>query len=158
MSRLLVVLLILGLQGCARPASVAIGPEAGSGMVWALSETEEEGLKLAYGQGQSGDLVVMFACAPHTGELWISAPAPRAGDLVLASGGASLRLAARAEPWPAEDAVLLEAPAPARSPALARFARTGELRLSVARRAAALPADPAQTLIIQRFFTACSAA
>lgn len=157
MSRLLVVLLILGLQGCARPASVALGQEAAPGMAWALSETQEEGLKLAYGHGRSGDLVVMFACTPHRDELRISVPAPRPGDLVLASGGSSLRLATQVEPWPAGDAVLLEALAKARSPALAQFARTGELRLSIARRAALLPSDAAQTLIIRRFFATCSA-
>jgi hypothetical protein len=115
-----------GLAACASPppthAAIA------SGMGWALYETAEEGVKLAYGEPQSDDVPLMLTCLPGSGRVAVnmSTPAEAPRYIGLVSGPTASRFPAAMKPDPAE-VYRMEATGPATAPALLRFATTGEL-------------------------------
>ena len=145
----------LSLAACAHPmAPVATGPE----MAWSLSHAEGEGAKLAYGQPQTDNVVLMLTCAPRSGAVQVSMTAPAglgAEALRLSSGGRSARLAGQSAPSGLGDGLLVEGEARADDPVLARFAQSGELAVALGARWTKLPADPDKS---RRFVDSCQAA
>lgn len=145
----------LSLAGCAHPVTpVATGPD----MAWSLSHAEGEGAKLAYGQPQTDNVLLMLTCAPRSGAVQVSMTAPNgtgATALKLSSGGRSARLKGESAPSGLGDGLLVEAQARADDPVLTRFAESGELAVAVGARRTELPADPDKS---RRFVESCRAA
>jgi len=135
-------------------APVATGPE----MAWSLSHAEGEGAKLAYGQPQTDNVLLMLTCAPRSGAVQVSMTAPdgaAAQALKLSSGGRSAKLAGQTAPSGLGDGLLVEAEARADDPVRARFAENGELAVAVGARWTKLPADPEKS---RRFLDSCRGA
>jgi hypothetical protein len=130
-----------------------------SGMAWTLNETPSEGVKLAYGLPDSDMVLVMMTCRPSSGDVvLLQAVGPDApAAIALASGAAEARFAGEASPSMG-DGAFVEAMARADDPALARFARTGDLALRDGGRTHALPASSADRDRIAAFFRSCRAA
>ncbi|WP_334163848.1 hypothetical protein [Phenylobacterium sp.] len=139
------------LSACAHQQTPAALP----GMAWSLHEVEGEGAKLAFGQPQSDNVVLMLSCAPGSGEVLVSANAgPDARpELELASGSRSTRYRAEVAPSLGEG-VLVEAIAPVRDPVLQRFADSGDLAVGVNGRRTPVPGDKAKA---RQFLTSCRA-
>jgi hypothetical protein len=128
-----------GLCGCATrtPAPAPAEP----GMAWSLYESPGEGLKLAFGKPGTDDVALLASCQPKSGRVTVNVPAPgerHAQEIALSSGPAASRLPAVFQPDLGEGS-RLEATAATDDPALARFARSGELTLDVDGRRTALP-------------------
>ncbi|RAK58599.1 hypothetical protein DJ021_01715 [Phenylobacterium hankyongense] len=125
------------------------------GMDWSLNSVEGEGLKLAYGEPDSDDVLVMLSCAPRSGQVALAVNAPEGAQATinLSSGRRSARYVAALEPN-AGDGALAEVTARASDPVLANFGRTGELTVTVDGRSAALPGDRTRA---QRFLAGCRA-
>jgi hypothetical protein len=140
------------LAACAHPA-----PSGAPGMAWSASRTDSEGAKLAFGQPQSDIVLLMLTCQPRSGLVRLSATAPvgATGALQVVSNGERQRLDGEVVPGMTTDGVLVQATASARSPALARFASTGDLMVVEGRRRTALPARGHERAAIQQFFAAC---
>lgn len=141
---------------CLVAACASQGPGALPGLAWFLYDSEGEGAKLAYGAPSSDDVVLMMTCQPHSGQVTLSAT--NAGDsalIRLTSAGESGDFFGEAGPSGVSAGAYVEAAAPADHPALARFARTGELSLHDAGHAARLPVRAAERARIRDFFAAC---
>jgi hypothetical protein len=124
-------------------------------MGWSLSQAQGEGAKLAYGEPQSDNVLLMMTCQPRSGRVLISAPAT-SSEIELVSGRERSRLTGQAAPAMG-DAILIEAQATPDDRALASFARTGDLALVADGRRASLPARSAEQRAIAGFFGACRA-
>src|SRR5690606_11908602 len=66
----------LGLFALIGGCSHLRGDGEAQAMAWTLHATREEGVKLAYGQPNSDNVVVMMACQPQSQNVRLSAPAP----------------------------------------------------------------------------------
>ncbi len=145
----------LAVTACAHPVTpVPAGPE----MAWSLTHAEGEGAKLAYGEPQTDNVLLMLTCEPRSGEVRVSMTAPdgsAATALKLSSGGRSSRLAGESAPTGFGEGLLVEAGARADDPVLTRFARSGELAVAVGARRTELPADPDKS---RRFVESCRGA
>lgn len=114
--------------------------------------------KLAYGQPNSDLVGLMMSCEQGSGAVTVSGDVPADKPmLVLASGASKLSLSGQAEPDPYSGGMFMEASAPADSPALRRFARTGEMRLVRTMADQDLQAPEAAKGDIRRFFAHCEA-
>jgi hypothetical protein len=126
------------LSACAHQTTPAVsGVE---GMRWI--EVEGDDPKLAFGLPNSDVLVLMMTCEARSGQVAIAVFGEAGGKtptLQLKSGAASTRLAVNRAPSELHDAVV-ETAAPAATPVLASFARTGELAIGVGTSPTALPA------------------
>lgn len=130
------------------------------GMAWVLTETPEEGAKLAFGQPQSDNLVLMMTCRPASGEILLARTAA-AGDaptITLASEGREARFPGEATPFGSPSGVYVEASVSSSHPTLAAFRRTGGLTVRDGAGDIVLPADRAAQGRIKAFFDACNAA
>lgn len=98
----------------------------GGDMGWTLNESSGEGLKLAYGEPQTDNLLVMMTCQPRSGEVLVSlnTTADARPLLVMTSGGRTARYPARIGPNLGDGAVV-EAVTRTADPVLASFARSG---------------------------------
>lgn len=152
---------IIGLGISCLLASCAHQGQSGlPGMAWSLNHAEGEGAKLAYGQPQSDNVLIMMTCQPRSGRIMVSmtAPADAASDAIeIASGGRSSRLLADATPGMGEGAAYVEAHAPITDPALASFAATGDLAVVANGRKAAMPVRRTERAAVNDFFASCRA-
>jgi hypothetical protein len=150
---LLLVLTLGGvtLGGCAYDRSSA------PGYGWNYMNSAEEGPKLAYGQPNSDDVVLMMACAPRASAVTLTATGLSGEEIALASGHVVTRLKAGAAPSAMSDGVL-QARTTLDASALRAFRRTGDLDLLVADERHGLDAAPADQRQVKAFFKACSAA
>lgn len=141
------------LAGCAHQE-----PDAMPGMAWSLHHAEGEGDKLAFGQPQSDNVLLMLTCQPRSGDVRLSlSAAPEAKPVIdLASRGVRGRFAGETAPS-VGGAALIEARTSPANPALTRFARTGELTVMENGRRTTLPAGEAKG-DIGRFFERCGGA
>jgi hypothetical protein len=117
--------------------------------------------KLAFGVPDSDVVVLMMTCAPRSGQVevaYFAGPDGGGRALELRSGKAVSRLTPDTElpglESPTNDVVMM-ATAATVTPALARFAKTGELGVAAGRRATALPAASAGQA--RRFVESCRA-
>lgn len=141
---------------CFVVACVSQGQGALPGLAWFLYESEGEGAKLAYGAPSSDNVVLTLSCQPHSGQVLVSATNSDDSALIrLTSAGESADFFGEAGPSGIGEGVYVEAAAPADHPALARFARTGELSLRDADHSARLPVRIAERGRIRDFFAAC---
>jgi hypothetical protein len=150
---LLLVLALGGvtLSGCAYDRSSA------PGYGWNYMDSAEEGPKLAYGQPNSDDVVLMMACAPRASAVTLTATGLSGDEIALASGHVVTRLKAGTAPSDMSDGVL-QARTTLDASALRAFRRTGDLDLLVADERHSLDAAPADQRQVKAFFKACSAA
>lgn len=149
-----------GLIGTLMVAACAhqVAPSPEPALAWSLHSTELEGAKLAYGQPQSDNVLLMMTCQPRTGAVRLSVAAPEAGapDAVrLASRGRQDSFAGEAAPSGMGSGLIVEAEARADHPVLASFAATGDLAVVENGRRARLPAAGADRQEIRSFFAAC---
>lgn len=136
-------------------------PEAMPGMAWSLHASPQEGAKLAYGQPNSDNVVLMLTCAPASGRVTLSllANAENApGAIELVSKGRRARFEGQVGPAGLGAGAVVEAEAPAADPTLASFERTGELFVVENGRRATLPVKPAERQAVSSFFAACRSA
>ena len=128
---------------------------------WSLHHAEGEGAKLAYGQPDSDNVVLMMTCQPRSGQVLVSLTAPDTvgvESIEIASKGHSSRLPGAAAPAMTEGASLVEAMAPATDAALQSFARTGDIAVMKNGRAARMPVRQAERATVADFFAECRAA
>lgn len=141
----------LSLAACAHEAAPPASPE----MAWSLSSATGEGAKLAFGQPQTDNVLVMLTCQPRSGEVLVSMSAAQASAkpaVHLRSNGHAARLPGTAGPSML-GGVLVEGVAQARDPVFDSFARSGQLTVGVGGLRTALPAgDRGQ---IRRFVETC---
>lgn len=130
---------------CSLAACAHQTPDAMPGMAWSLHHEESEGAKLAFGQPDSDNVLIMLTCRPRSGQVLLTAHAPADArpELELASRGSRARYPGEIGPSLGEGAVV-EAKAPVTDPVLASFARSGDLAVTVAGRRTAVPADKAK--------------
>jgi hypothetical protein len=143
---------------CLLAACAHQSPSAMPGMAWSLNHAEGEGAKLAFGQPASDNVFLMMTCAPGSGVVRLSLSAPTEGrsSIALASRGTTGRYAGETVPAMSEGA-LIEAKVKAADPALASFARTGDLTVVEGGRRTVLPVRPAERAQIAAFFQSCTA-
>lgn len=128
---------------------------------WSLHHAEDEGAKLAYGQPDSDNVLLMMTCQPRSGQVLVSMTTPSAVGveaIEIASNGHSSRLPGASAPSMTEGASLIEAIAPATDPALRSFARTGDIAVMANGRAARMPVRQAERATVADFFAECRAA
>lgn len=127
------------------------------GFAWSFQNNAGEGPKLAYGAPASDNVVLMMTCEPGAAQVDVTllGGSPR-GGLVLASGDARQTLAGDLVASPGLGQ-MLQASTHRDSPALARFARTGDLSLVDRGRTVNLDATPLDRPGVTRFFAACRA-
>lgn len=133
---------------------------ATQGMGWSLQHNEGEGAKLTYGAPQSDHVFLMMTCAPQSGQVLLSVSngaAEGPGVIDLVSGGQRSRISGEAVPTGLGAGALLEASAGLDDPALAGFARSGQIAVGERGRTAALPASSAERAEIDGFFATCRA-
>lgn len=155
---------ILGLSalagGCAssgRPTGSADdGPAPVEALDWIL-DAEASDARLAYGVPASDDLRIGLECERGSGELTVTvlAPAHAAREILLESGGDTLRLAAVSEADPVHEGLLLTASARADEPVFLRFRRIGWLAVWRDGSREVHAAHPGSGDRIERFFTFC---
>ena len=83
---------------------------------WSLHHADGEGAKLAYGQADSDNVLLMMTCQPKSGQVLVSMTAPDSVGLEaieIASRGHSSRLPGASAPAMTEGSSLIEAIAPA---------------------------------------------
>lgn len=152
---------IIGLGiSCLLASCAHQGQGSRPGMAWSLNHAEGEGAKLAYGQPQSDNVLIMMTCQPRSGQVLVSMTAPAdapTNAIHLASKGHNSRLAAETAPGMGEGAAYVEAKAPVTDPALASFAATGDLAVVANGRRAAMPVSGAERGAVNGFFAACRA-
>ena len=142
----------LAMSGCAIKPVVAPADFA-----WSYSTNPGEGAKLAYGRPQSDDVLMMMVCAPGGAEVSLSASGLNGARMMLASGQARTSVRGSvSDGFEGEDG-LIEASLPARAPALAGFAQSGDLNLTSGGRTISLAAVDADRPAVKRFFAACAA-
>lgn len=152
MSRILSLIAVaaaaMSLGGCVH--------QKAEGFSWSFQQNPDEGVKLAYGQPQSDNVLLMMTCAPGSGQVMLSAIGGR-DDIVLAAGKDRDRFDGRAAPSAFGTGHLVEAQAHTAAPSLRTFARTGELAMMEGRRRIDLAAEPQERAGVQRFFRTCRA-
>ena len=144
------------LTACAQQA----GPAAPA-MTWSLNHAEGEGAKLAFGQPNSDNLLLLMTCQPRSGEVMITMAAPEhrpASAIELISNKRFSRLPGQVVPAVSEGESLIEAQTPASNPTLANFARTGDLRVGGNGASARLPVSLDDRKVVQSFLASCRAA
>ena len=139
------------LAGCAHQSP----PEAMPGMAWSLNQVDGEGAKLAFGQPQSDNVLLMMSCQPKSGQVLVSANAPTKVRpvLELSSRGTKARYMGAIGPAPGEGTVI-EAQAPAADPVFQSFAESGDLAVTIGGQRTAVPGDRAK---VRQFLTSCVA-
>lgn len=152
---------IIGLGiSCLLASCAHQGQSSFPGMAWSLNHAEGEGAKLAYGQPQSDNVLIMMTCQPRSGRVLVSmnAPLDAPTDAIhLASKRNNSRLAAVATPGMGDGAVYVEAEAPVTDRALASFAKTGDLSVITKGRKAVMPVSGAERGAVDGFFASCRA-
>jgi hypothetical protein len=130
-------------------------PTAMPGMGWSLNHVEGEGAKLAFGQPQSDNVLLMMTCQPKSGQVLVSANAPTKVRpvLELSSRGTKGRYMGAIGPALGEGTVI-EAQARAADPVLQSFANTGDLAIMIDGQRTAVPGDRAK---VREFLTSCRA-
>ena len=153
MSRMLA---IIAAMACAGLGSCVSSPAA-PGFAWSYQNNAGEGPKLAYGAPASDNVVLMMTCEPGAQRVDVSlmGGSPQ-GGLTLTSGAArqTLNGALIASP---DTGQMIQGSAHAASPALAGFARTGDLSMIDRGRTVNLDATPMDRASVTRFFAACRA-
>jgi autotransporter translocation and assembly factor TamB len=153
---------ILGLGvSCLLAACAHQGEAPSAGMAWSLHHAEGEGAKLAFGQPASDNVLLMMTCAPHSGAVRVSLATSAdevPGAIALESDGRVSRLSGQALPGMGEGSALLEAETRTNDPALAAFARTGDLSVVQNGRNAVLPVRSGERATVKAFFAECRAA
>jgi len=137
------------------------GGPAATGMAWSLHHAEGEGAKLAFGEPDSDNLLLLMTCQPRSGEVMVTVAAPtheKPRAIELRSGDRSTRLDGQVVPALGEGAALIEAQTPASNPTLASFARTGELTLGGKGKPAKLPVRADERQVVRTFLASCRAA
>lgn len=128
---------------------------------WSLHHADGEGAKLAYGQPNSDNVLLMMTCQPRSGQVLVSMTSRDTVGLEaieIASNGHSSRLPGASAPAMTEGASLVEAMAPATDPALQSFARTGDIAVMENGRAARMPVRQTERATVADFFDECRAA
>ena len=152
---------IIGLGISCLLASCAHQGQSGlPGMAWSLNHAEGEGAKLAYGQPQSDNVLIMMTCQPKSGQVLVSMTAPMdapSDAIQLSSASQNSRLAADATPGMGEGAAYVEAKAPVTDPALASFEATGDLSVVANGRKAPMPVRGPERRAVSDFFASCRA-
>jgi len=141
----------LVLAGCASSPRPAPAP---TGMTWILVEADRYQPALFYGFPDSDNLEFALECRPGSGQVEITLYGPALRPprhLAIASGPVRGRAAVRSQPDELFDEIHL-AVTPADSPALTRFASTGELAIGLDR-PTLFP--PAPTATSRRFIDIC---
>ncbi|MGQ3017290.1 hypothetical protein [Phenylobacterium sp.] len=143
---------IVLVAACAHPA-----PEAPAPMSWSFNHTQDEGLKLVYGQPRSDNVLVMLSCQPQSGEVEVAVATSKgdAGAVGLVSREARLDLTSPAAPTPIEGVGVIIETAGVDNPALDGFARTGELSVRTTGRTVAAGARGPDQALISGFFAQC---
>jgi hypothetical protein len=141
------------IASCSLAACAHQTPEAMPGMGWSLNHVDGEGAKLAFGQPQSDNVLLMMSCQPNSGQVLVSANAPTKVRpvLELSSRGQHARYMGAIGPAVGEGTVI-EAQARASDPVLASFAETGDLAVTVGGQRTAVPGDRAK---VREFLTSC---
>jgi hypothetical protein len=147
---------IIAAVACAALGSCVASPAA-PGFAWSYQNNVGEGPKLAYGAPSSDNVVLMMTCEPAARRVDVSlmGGSPH-GGLVLTSGDARQTVPAGFVAAPGAGQ-MIEGSTHIASPALARFARTGDLSLVDRGRTVSLAATPMDRASVNRFFAACSA-
>ncbi|MFN3513353.1 MAG: hypothetical protein ACK41C_09930 [Phenylobacterium sp.] len=145
---------------CLLAACAHQGTPPMAGMGWSLHHSEGEGAKLAYGQPNSDNVLVMMVCEPGSGAVRVSMTAAEGANptLALRAGGRTSALSGETAPAMGLGAVLIEADTRATDPALSAFARTGELTLVQAGRSTVLPTRREERTSVRTFLSECAAA
>jgi hypothetical protein len=149
------IAIALGLFTWASVAACAhqMDMRAASAPTWNLYMIGDEA-KLAYGPPNTDLVGVMMSCQRGSGAVTVSGDVPEdQPQLVLVSGDSRLRLKGPAEVDPFGAGPYMEASAPSSAPALARFARTGDLALGTT----SMRASSKARGDIRRFFAHCEA-
>jgi hypothetical protein len=144
--------LLVGCTQDGRQEPIATSLAPGFGLYYL---DEGASAKLAYGQANSDNVGLMLQCAKGSRLVEVSdtvrsAPAP---TLVLASDGRTSAL--KAEVQSGEGSPMVLARAPAASPALAGFRRSGRIEVSYAGLRYGVAAKPQERADVERFFAAC---
>lgn len=153
---------VIGLGvSCLLVACAHQGEAPTSDMAWSLHHAEGEGAKLAFGQPASDNLLLMMTCAPRSGSVRVSVATsadqgPNA--IILRSDGRVSNLSAQALPGMGEGSSLIEAETRVTDPALASFARTGDISVIQNGRHAVLPVRSGERAAVEAFFAECRAA
>jgi hypothetical protein len=153
-------ILSLGIS-CLLAACAHQGDPPAAGMAWSLNHAEGEGAKLAFGQPASDNVLLMMTCEPRSGAVRVSLTSSAdqvPGDIALQSDGRVSRLEGQALPGMGEGSALIEAETRVSDPALASFARTGDLSVIQNGRNAALPVRSGERETVKAFFAECRAA
>lgn len=144
------------LAGCAHQGESV----ATQGMGWSLQHNAAEGAKLTYGAPQSDHVLLMMTCAPQSGQVLLSVSngsADGPGAIELVSGGQRSRITGEAVPSGLGAGALIEASAGLDDPALAGFARSGQIAVGEHGRISPLAASGAERAEIDGFFATCRA-
>lgn len=145
----------LMIAACAHQAS-----EPANALAWSLQENPGEGLKLTYGQAQTDNVLVMMTCEAASGqvELAVATAAPETANIELRSARQEIAVAGPAWPTPMVGVQMVSDTADARAPALARFARTGDLTVRAEGRNVRAPARGGDQAMVADFFAQCGRA
>jgi hypothetical protein len=145
--------LVIGLCACASQTSLF----APANMAWAFQQDPDEGAKLAYGAPSSDNVVLMMTCRPGSARVALSAltteKAPK--GVTLVSGEAKGQFRGAPTSGFEGEVSLVEAMAPAGSPALKGFHKTGDLTLIDGRRKVKIAAGDKDKAAVDRFFKSC---
>lgn len=147
---------LIAAVACAALGSCVANPAA-PGFAWSYQNNAGEGPKLAYGAPSSDNVVLMMTCEPADRRVNVSlmGGSPQ-GGLVLTSGDARQAVPTALVASP-DAGQMIEGSTHLASPALARFARTGDLSLIDRGRKVSLDATPMDRASVNRFFAACNA-
>ena len=123
---------------------------------WALMYSPGEGEKLAYGEPNTDNVVILLVCRPRSGLVQVLAPGhpPGSRPIRLASGNKTLRVVVRPPTSDAEPD-LLRTDLKADDPILAGFAEHGDLAILDGGRRTLLPVRPAERRLAGQFLAAC---
>jgi hypothetical protein len=151
------------LAGCMQqraPAPPGQAAQIQPGMGFFLDRNEDEGWKLAYGQGGTDNVWLMLECKPGSRKLDvfdIRHDGARKGEmLTLTSGKIQSAVSASVEPDEASgDGKVVIVHTSPDLPALDGFRHSGSLAVKLGAREYALSASPAEKPQIARFFNGC---
>lgn len=140
---------------CSLAACAHQTPQAMPGMAWSLNHADGEGAKLAFGQPNSDNVLIMLTCQPGSGQVLVSANAPTGASptMELISRGKTARYSGEVGPSLGDGAVV-EARAKASDAVFQSFAQSGDLAITVAGRRTTVPGDRAKAA---RFAASCRA-
>ena len=147
--------LAAALAGCANQRTPPpAAPIAAYG--WALMHSPGEGEKLAYGEPNTDNVVILLVCKPRSGLVQVLVPGHQPGSrpVRLASGGKSLSIVVR-PPTGDDEPDLLRTDLKADDPILAGFAARGDLAILDGGQRTALPVRPSERDLASRFLAAC---